>query len=100
MSEEMKNNLNNEELNKEQLEDAVGGDGIPSYGPGGSTEPIIPTVRTCPICGSPMSKGNGSVYRCPNGCGNKPPVCPKCGGSMLNTWSPEGFKYVCIKGCQ
>ena len=47
MSEEMKNNLNDEELNKDQLDGAVGGAG----GKGGSKKMTI----VCPECGNTVT---------------------------------------------
>lgn len=71
MSEEMKNNLNDEELNKDQLDNAVGGDGSSGLPP----VPNSPAIRelkkkvTCPNCGNVMvvpalSKLNITCNKC------------------------------------
>lgn len=92
MSEEMKKNVSDEELKKEQIDEVAGG--------------ILPPpsrIPTCSQCGSPMTQGNGVMYYCPNGCsggqvpngnpggsGSPPPYigstrtisCPKCGATV------------------
>lgn len=80
MSEEMKKNVSDEELNREQIDEVAGG--------------ILPPpshIPTCSQCGSPMTRGNGVMYYCPNGCHATPPpiagstkkvTCPKCGATI------------------
>jgi hypothetical protein len=80
MSEEMKKNISDEELNKEQIDEVAGG--------------ILPPpshIPTCSQCGSPMTRGNGVMYYCPNGCRPTPPpiagstkkvTCKKCGATI------------------
>lgn len=79
MSEEMKNNLNDEELDKEQLENAAGGndefefdeDGHPIQDPM-HLKPKKPTeFQKCPVCGAPISPatyGRPIITACPQ-CG-------------------------------
>ena len=77
MSEEMKKNLTDEELNKEQLDAAAGGNDEFEFDEDGHIipdpmrpKPKKPTeFQKCPVCGarkSPSSYG-------------RPKICPQCG---------------------
>ena len=85
MREEMKNNLANEELNREQLDGVSGGEDRDSkyeYDGSGGNQPYLdpryppPSPRLpstenfdkCPVCGAPKSP---KTYGRPN-------ICPQC----------------------